>query len=110
MKTFSLGDFYSFIDGRMIGDAAKPENLIEAKPKDVLEERFLDAALSFAFDEPIQGGLPAHHTIDQFLTKAAIGRRKMSFGQKVFEGILDEPSPLQNLDSNFSWILAAHNL
>ena len=94
----------------MVGDAAKPENLVEAESKNVLEQRFLDAALSFAFDEPIQGGLPAHHTIDEFLTKATIGGRKASFGQKIFEGILDEAFPLQNLDSNFSWILAAHNL
>ena len=108
-----FGKLDGLVDGGVVGDAVVPENLIEAQPLDILQQWFLWAVLGFARDEPVQSGLPAHEAIDQFLAEPAVGGRELRAGQSVLEQVLDEGTAgtaLEDLDSNFSWFLAAHNL
>jgi hypothetical protein len=102
-----------FVDRGMMRDAIEPEDLVQPKPQEILQRRFLDAALRFAGDEPIERCLPAHDAINQLLTEMAIGRRKARSGQRRFEQVLNESPPfppLQNTQRYLSWFFAAHNL
>ncbi len=75
-KAVPFGQFDRFVDGGVIGDAAEPENLVEAEPQQNLERGFLRATGGLARDEPVERGLPAHDSVSQFLAKSAVGGRK----------------------------------
>src|SRR5438093_5353703 len=55
------GQLDRIVDRRVIGDAVEPEELVQAKPQQDLQELLLSAPGGLARDEPIESGLPAHH-------------------------------------------------
>ena len=63
----ALGHLDGLVNGGMVGDAIKPENLIEPQAQQILQARFLRPALSFKGDEPVERGLPAHDAEDEFM-------------------------------------------
>ena len=97
----------------MVWDSVEPEDLVEAEPQEILHQRLLRAFVGFACKKPIERGLPADNAINKFLAKAAIGRGNVASAQLGLEQIFDEIAfapVLEDLDRNFSWILAAHKL
>ena len=67
LETFASCKFDGFVDGGMVWNAVEPKNLVQPQPQKVLEKWFLDAALRFAPDKPIQRCLPANDAIGEFL-------------------------------------------
>jgi hypothetical protein len=87
-ETAALCQLDGFVDGGVVGDTVEPEDLVEPQAQQVLEHQLLRAAAGSTRDQPVQGGLPADDTIDQFLAKAAVGGREPGFRQRRFQQIL----------------------
>ena len=69
--------------------------------------------LGFQGNQPIQRGLPSNDAIYEFLAQSPVRWGEARPFQGGFQQVFDEFAALpalQNLDRNFSWILAAHNL
>src|SRR2546428_14087055 len=80
-ETGTLGQANGFMDSGMVGDAFKPEDLIESEPQQILQPRLLWARPRLLFDQPVERGPPAHTAINQFLAEAPIGGRAPGAGQ-----------------------------
>ena len=85
MKAALPGQLDCFVDGGMVGNAIEPEDLVKPKAKKDLQQRLLHAPFRLADDEPIQGRLPTHDAVGQFLTQVAIGGRKTRMGERRLE-------------------------
>jgi len=72
----------TLMNGRMVGNALQPEDLVEAQAQDVLNDRELSTNGGYVAcsvpglpaDQPIERRLPPHHAIDEFLAKAPVCR------------------------------------
>lgn len=107
----AFGDFHGFMDGGVSGDFIQPENLVKAEAQQVLQGGLLLAAIGFALDEPVEGGLPADGAIDDFLAQAAVGGGQGGISQLAIQEGLGEHAGgafSENLRRDLSWILAVH--
>jgi|SRR5689334_18829522 len=97
----------------MIRDTIEQEDLVEAETQEILQQRVLRAGVGFTGDEPIEQSLPTYDAVNELLAKAPVRRGKSISLQFGFEPIFDKNRltlALQKEESNFSWILAVHNL
>ena len=80
-KSHAFGQLDSDVDRGMAGNAVQPEDLVQADAEQILEGWLLGAVAGLASDEPIECGLPANHSIDQFLAQMPVARREARRGQ-----------------------------
>lgn len=60
------------MNGGVVGDAVKEEDLVEAEAEEDLDGRFLSAILGFSVDEPVEGGFPADDAEGKFLQECPV--------------------------------------
>src|SRR5208282_6555284 len=81
-ETVLFGEFDGFVDGSVVGNPVEPKNLVEAEPQQVLQGGLLFAPICFSGDEPVEGRLPAHDAVHDFLAKRTVGGRKLRAMQR----------------------------
>ena len=72
-----LGQFHRHMNRGVIGNARKPENLVQPQVEQVPEGRFLSAPAGLSVDQPIQSCLPSDNTVHKLLGEPPVHRRKV---------------------------------